>query len=198
MINHKYKCIFLHIPRTGGTSIEALIAPEEIKHSIVVDVNEKHYHCRQAKEKYAEWWDYYFKFSFVRNPFDRVVSGLIYSDYFGIRFDGQLHFEEYKEKFGYPFVLEHDYRTGENIYRNNLEEGSVYHNFIGDEMNFIGRYENLEQDVNKIKEILGISGGLGHYVPSQRSKYQDYFDETSKKEVINLYYHDFLRYGYKK
>ena len=52
MISHKYKCIFIHLPRTAGTSIEKLICPIGTNG---VTIREKHFHYRQAKEKYAEW-----------------------------------------------------------------------------------------------------------------------------------------------
>lgn len=198
MISHKYKCIYLHIPRTGGTSIEALLEPEMQRRNIVCDVNEKHYTWHQAKEKYAEYWKDYFKFTFVRNPLDRVVSCLIYSEYFGITNIYGLEFKRYKEKFGFPVTLEFDERTDmPKPDMMGMLPGSVYGNFIGDEMDFIGKYEDFDYDMNIIKGALGIKGEIQHLVPSIRKTYKEYYKSVSTiKEVVGLYFNDMLKFGY--
>ena len=71
MISHKYKCIFLHIPRTGGSSVEYCIYKKDWEN---VNLETKHITPDMAKKLYPEYWSKYFKFSFVRNPFDWLVS----------------------------------------------------------------------------------------------------------------------------
>lgn len=44
----------------------------------LVSENTKHLTSTQAKEIYSDYWDEYFKFPFVRNPYDRVLSCLHY------------------------------------------------------------------------------------------------------------------------
>ena len=51
MISHKYKCIFIHIPRTGGTFIENLIFGKDWWG---IDKKTKHITASQAKEIYKE------------------------------------------------------------------------------------------------------------------------------------------------
>jgi hypothetical protein len=75
MINHKYKFIFLHIPRTGGTSIEKALFGQDWWG---VHPPSKHLTAHMAKQIYAPYWQDYFKFTFVRNPWDRMVSMLKY------------------------------------------------------------------------------------------------------------------------
>jgi hypothetical protein len=50
MISHKYKCIFIHIPRCGGTSIEELI---QGKNQWLVEEKTKHLTSTQAKKQGA-------------------------------------------------------------------------------------------------------------------------------------------------
>ena len=68
MINHEYKFIFLHIPKTAGVSvgttlydlvgIDDLYDGFKIHHDIVSEKNLRDY----------------FVFTFVRNPWDRMTS----------------------------------------------------------------------------------------------------------------------------
>ena len=87
MISHTYKCIFIHIPKTAGTSIISSLSDDQRNR---IDLIEPFLPC---DEKFSpppphlraidyinyghinkDDFDRYFKFSFVRNPWDRVVS----------------------------------------------------------------------------------------------------------------------------
>ena len=75
MISHKHKCVFIHIPKTGGMSMEQMLG---------VDVLKFHQHSRSLvkhgtpfNEYYKKYFNQdlgYFKFTIVRNPWDRAVS----------------------------------------------------------------------------------------------------------------------------
>ena len=61
----KMKCIFVHIPKTGGVSIgDALFENGSPGHRDVT---------RYRKIFGRKFWSYY-KFAFVRNPFTRLIS----------------------------------------------------------------------------------------------------------------------------
>ena len=58
--------IFVHISKTGGTSVEAALG---IRHDL--------HTARELISVYGEYaWDEAFTFSFVRHPWDRAYSGL--------------------------------------------------------------------------------------------------------------------------
>ena len=63
MIDHKHKFIFIHINKCGGTSIDEHFT-ENFKDT------QKHLSTKLNPNEF----DNYFKFTFVRNPWDRVVS----------------------------------------------------------------------------------------------------------------------------
>ena len=65
MISHKYKCIFIHIPRTAGTFTELLIDGKDwwVPKGYGSFRQEKHIIASQAKKIYKDYWDEYFKFS---------------------------------------------------------------------------------------------------------------------------------------
>lgn len=58
------KCIFIHIPKNGGTSVcEGLSLDRSL-----------HYTYRHYENSFPEEWDTYFKFTIIRNPWTRLVS----------------------------------------------------------------------------------------------------------------------------
>jgi len=67
MISHKHKCIFLHIPKAAGTSIERFLR------DIDPDIPSKVLRKRGFSRFLNDHLDYYV-FSIVRNPYDRLVS----------------------------------------------------------------------------------------------------------------------------
>ena len=78
MISHKHKCIFIHIPKAAGTSVERFLR------DIDSDIPAKVLRKRGFSHFFNDYLDYYV-FSFVRNPYDRLVSAWKW---------GQLKFEK--------------------------------------------------------------------------------------------------------
>jgi len=200
MISHKYKCIFIHIPRTAGTAIEKWICGEDWWY---VEKETKHLLASQAKKIYQPYWDRYFKFSFVRNPWDRMVSCLgAYEGYFKIAHDSFFDIGGYKQEFGYPVTIENDYRFSKrsDVLREKHQEYCVYLNILDEEMDFIGKFESLGKDIQYIKKKLKIEMDFPLKVKagaSKRSKnYQEYYNEQSKKDVEDLFRKDIKKFGY--
>jgi hypothetical protein len=68
MIVHEKRLIFIHIQKTGGDSICTAVGTPTI-------YPEKHFCAHELRELYGtDVWQSYFKFAFVRNPWDRLVS----------------------------------------------------------------------------------------------------------------------------
>ena len=206
MIDHENEVIFIHIPRTGGSSIErALIGQDFWK----IDRRNKHATCHSAKEEYAEYWDDYYKFSFVRNPWDRHVSMLKHEKYFygrsvtfgeGVLDIGKLG--HYTSKYGQPpNTIEFDYRFVEREYFEKFDmiPQAIFTNYIGSEMDFIGRFENLQSDFDSITEELGIGGReLPHAgASSKRTHYADYYDDETREYIGEMYKNVIDMFNYK-
>ena len=103
MICHKNKYIFIHIPRTGGSSIEHTLYGQDWW---LVDRKSKHLIASTAKKVYSEYWDDYFKFAFVRNPWDRMRSMLKHGRFYGCGLEnGIININTYIKKKIITFLL---------------------------------------------------------------------------------------------
>lgn len=203
MISHELKCIFIHIPRTAGSTIErSLVTQDWWK----IDAKTKHLTASQAKKIYSEYWNDYFKFSFVRNPYSRMLSmatfGLIRKIYYGdtVPFTGIItnqHVNEYKNLFGSPILIEYDYRfyKREEIENERHKANSVYGNILDEPLDYIGKVETLEEDFKNICNTLGLKRNK----LQKNSRPHAHSLSLDAKLLINkLYEKDFLTYDYIK
>jgi len=203
MICHQYKCIFVHIPKTAGQSIETVflnnlglswknraplllmkndnaeIGPPRLAHLTIKEYVRYRY---LSKELLSE----YFKFSFIRNPWDRIVS---FYHYFGL--NSQCSFND--------FIQQH-FQT---LYKENYWFLKSQFEFISVEnysvVDFLGRFENLQADFDVVCKKLGIENStLFHKNKSNHSNlnYRDYYDETSIRIVRDLYKQDIYHFEY--
>lgn len=195
MIDHKHKCIFVHLPFTGGTSIENWLVGKDYW---FISKEEKHLTANQAKEKYKEYWDSYFKFSLVRHPYTRCVSALKDPQYGVFANDGRIDLSKYLKMYGFPLTIEHDHRFAslDNLSTSNMNKYSVYSNFIGNEMDKIYRFEeghkNIQKDLAKKLNIKKIR-------PIKKLMFSVHKPEISDySEVDSVYAYDFQKFGYKQ
>jgi len=196
MINHKHKLIFIHIPRTGGTSIERALNGRDWFN---IHAPSKHLTAHSAKKIYAEYWQEYFKFTFVRNPWDRMVSLLRYGSFYGVSLGDRniINTENYFTNFK---KVEYDKRYfNENQFTDhNAIEGSIYQNIFGTDMDFIGRFEKLEEDFSKICSINNIKNKkIPHIEKSHnRKQYHEYYDSRSRALIEQKYCKDIKLFNY--
>lgn len=176
MVSHKHKCIFIHIPKAAGTSIEMAFLDDlgldmDNRHALLLGENtNKELGPRRVSHLTAseyvdlhfvskEIYDQYFTFSFVRHPINRLYSTYKYrafSDY--ISFDTFIKmklpqlFNSKRE--GFFYKSQYDY-----IYSNKKRN-----------VDFIGELNNLEKDFKIVKDETGVKSSLKHYNKSQNKK----------------------------
>ena len=183
MIDHKHKFIFVHIPKTAGSSIGNLFQPgyggPQI-HKETYDLN-----------LYAD----YYKFTFVRNPWDRWVSEYKWSRL--------QRWAKQREPMTFP-----EYCKKQNLASMYLErervhlwaQVSVMEHCLGkvDEFSFIGKFENLQQDFNTICDKTGIPPQqLPHVNKTRHKHYTEYYDDETREIVAQKYAKDIEYFGYK-
>jgi len=202
MINHKDKFVFVHIPKTGGTSIESIFD----KLASVRNVKYKHYTLRKY-ESLNDKIDQYYKFSFVRNPWDMTTSMFNYlwkkespwsKEWRSINKDFcKLSFKEWvtHSSFQAPTIRSVDI--------NERHEGcdGDFSSWLTSEkytLDFIGRFENLQQDFNTVCDKIGIPRQeLPHENKTNRKHYTEYYDDETRKIVAEKYARDIECFGYK-
>ena len=70
MISHKHKFIFIHIPKCAGCSLKEHL----VKNSDNKLINSGHESLDVLLKNFSLKTEDYYKFTFVRNPWDRIVS----------------------------------------------------------------------------------------------------------------------------
>ena len=191
MISYDKKFIFVHINKTAGTSMEKALADYGVKKleekgDLKFELNynqSQHFNCDEYKKYLGSEYDDYFKFTVVRNPFDRVVSY-----YYGGAIQKGLNFKDW--------VV--DRYLNEN-YKDYIRMYSDYtHWFDKDEMNYVLKFENLDQDFIKLKETLDLNCELGKAnVNKSRTHYRDYYDDKTKDIIENHFEKELNAFQYK-
>lgn len=195
MINHKYQCIFIHIQRTAGSHIEQMIDGKDWWHKTVR--KEKHLIASQARELYKNYWNDYFKFSIVRNPWARIVSCLKFPGHFGLNqsTDGKINLADYMKKYNFPNTVEYDHRFHKPTDIPKGIEGCGYQNILNEKLDFIATYENLQSDMEFIFSKIKLNKKF-KFKEGKSQNYQKYFTEESREEIEAMYYKDNQKYNY--
>lgn len=199
IINNEKLFFFVHIQKTAGTSIsEVLFKIKNTKslnysHSFINSVNENDYND-------------YFKFCFVRNPFERLVSWYEMFINKGIHND----FSEYILKNSNNFSEFLDLTN--IIYEKNISEyvsqpypKSISFNqldYISNNgkilVDFIGRFETINSDFDFIMNKIGITDyNLPYLNKFNCGNYRRYYSDKDIEKVYNLYKKDIDFFDYK-
>ena len=207
MISHEHKCIFIHIPRTGGSSIEKFFTKKScFNQSGSLEERDlyfgysgpeiKHIVASTAKKLYADYWDDYFKFSFVRNPWDRMVSMAKYPEFYGCTINNEsINVSEYLKKFP---EIEIDERSLSANYVGKSLSNSVYLNLLDEPLDFVGKFENLKQDIEFVCDKIGTPvRKFLHKIASDHKHYTEYYDEETKQIVAEVFAKDIEYFNYK-
>ena len=199
MIDHVNKCIFVHIPRCGGSSMERFFVKKDW-HGI--EENTKHLIASHARELYSDYWDDYFKFSFVRNPWSRMVSMSRWGKFNGVKIkDGKLDIRGYIKKLDNG--VEIDKRTSYSSCKmKKIISNAIYMNILNEELDFIGKFENYNEDFIKLSDLMKLKINklpiIKNYDKSKNEKnYTEYYDDETRQLVAEKYAKDIEYFNYK-
>jgi hypothetical protein len=197
MISHVYRCIFIHIPRCAGSSIETWICGKDWWD---VDPPTKHLTAAQARRAYGQWWDDYFKFSVVRDPYTRTLSLLKFCEHFGLHREAgkPIDFSGYEAMFGRDPIIEHDHRftRRDQLANANHRLGSIYGNILDEPLDFIGKFENLAVDMAFVQRRIGFPEPFDLHVEKSNTPERILLDPEDRAWVSANYANDFSSFGY--
>lgn len=201
MISIENKFIFTHIGRTGGGSIEnALInygskkphkPPYFLNNPKIIEF-EASQHWTSMEERKAlgeEIWEQCFRFTIVRNPWDRILSqykGHVMKEMPGLSFEQYLHrsFVEKVSHDDFRFIQPcMDWITD--------DEGNLL-------VKHIGKFENLQEDFNTICEILKIPKSILPHINKDPNKepYEKYYTPELAELVAKAFEKDIKQFNY--
>lgn len=208
--------LFIHIPRTAGTSMNChamkhATSYQDLSYSLRPECNPtkawtttQHISISSLIERniFGEaWYQNCFRFAFIRNPWDRMVS--LFERLRGYRLTQTRqrlsnlylkNFEAFVEGLTRcDFVRPLGRLNGEDWSQANSQTEWLK---LG--VNFVGRYENLETDWRQVCTIIGIPcRRLAVEKPSNREKdYRVYYDKRTRRLIHNQFAEEIEQFGY--
>ncbi len=181
------KVIFIHVPKAAGTSVALALFGHDPGHYTALD-----YRNRNPGRFRA-----YFKFGFVRNPWDRLLSTYVYAfKHTRIYPNNQVSFIVEFPTFE-SFIME--WVNPKNIRRNYFMLPQVDYlcdrrgNLIVD---FVGRFENLEEDFEALCSRLQVSATLPMVNATTHPDYRSQYTKEMADAVASAYRDDIEFFGY--
>ena len=213
LLSHKYQFLFVHIAKTGGTSVRAALNRLRWQdplyyltwpaHKISGFTGHKlglkfprHAHIIAAKEMLPEpYYNVLFKFAFVRNPWDlqvssfhhiqrerpQAMSGITdFNDFMRWKFNPERPYQFHIDT---SLSLQSDYLV--DLHGNN-------------QMDFIGRYESLEQDFEEVCSKLKLKLSLPHkrQAKDRGKDYRQYYAPDTIELVAKHFKRDIAMLNY--
>ena len=186
MISDQYKCIFVHIPKAAGKSVEHFFlnlhglswndraplllrpnpdpekGPQRLAHLKATEYMD----CGYVDEKTFED---YFKFTFVRNPWSRLVSEYRYRDYHKKMSFRDFVFNGLPEESSYT-----------DAYRHIVPQYDFLYDSAGNQLvDFVGKFETIQKDFDQVCAQLNIADSHLSHVNS--SSFKTYVKESLEK-----------------
>lgn len=193
--------IFVHIPKTAGSSIAKALGADWQNHKDL-----KRYRHELGPAALAD----FFVCTVVRNPWDRLVSDYRFQSRLGGHRDSKLHvFDENGRKRSFAqwldAVINDPFKYPASVWGGSVSEGihrwspqtewiSLDGRIAVDE---IIRFEQLGDGLAGVASRLGIEvPPLPHLKRSFRSAYPDYYDARTRRLVEEVFAGDIQAFGY--
>lgn len=143
----------------------------------------------------SDQWDSTYKFTFVRNPWDKTVSLYEYrrkKNKTRIATQG-IGFEEWVVK---TLGEEQDPQLHDNVKSFQPQVEWLKDNQGQISIDYIGKFESLNKDFDEIRKVIGIDAQLPHLNASSRAPYQSYYSDRTREVVSRWFREDIERFGY--
>lgn len=203
IISPQHRFIFAAIPKTGTHAVRQALrehmGPQDLE-QVGLFVNRKlpipdlakvghgHLSLQQVRPYFRpEDFDGFFKFAFVRNPFDRFISYCAFMTREGGQFEKNpqvvmRHFMDNPPWHHVLFQPQHTFVAG--------ADGNLL-------TDYLGRVEEMQLSYDEAAKRIGIpSRPLDRVNASSRRDYRNYYDQALIDGVAKLYARDLEYFGY--
>ena len=199
--DEKHKMIFLHIPKTGGTSIEKSLNLLNIYNGYGINKKNKamqHFDSHEYKKHLGkEKYNQYYKFTIIRNPYEKVIS-----DYFWLKNIAHLENDDFQNKSFDQYLSYCNYIVTNRLYKLSIyhDHFKPQHKFIYNKnnkllINKIFRFEKFEHIIKFIKTRYNT---IVSHDNVNESKQKIILNEKQKNKIYNIYKNDFILLKYQK
>lgn len=188
----KHRCIFIHIPKCAGISVSK---------TLFGSLGGGHRSIDQYRLIFSRQdFERYFKFTFVRNPWDRLVSAFFYMKQGGFsesdRLWAQHHlgmFDNFSE-FVTRWVTPHNVRKVAMF----MPQSDFLCTHGIPSVDFVGRFEHLNRDFQHVCQTLNLNCELPklNERKSNRTDYRNYYCQRTLEIVGDVYREDIKKFGY--
>jgi len=187
-ISPEQKGIFIHIPRTAGTTV--------YKHtrSVAPRMITSHATAFWLRQTLGENFDKLFKFAFVRNPWERHVSWYLFCKR-ECRMDSMVTFTDYVEK---NLTLAVTCASIDWLL-NGYWSQSIFVTHNGEVIvDFIGQYENFYDDFSFVCSVLGLDRNFGRLNETpQKYDYREFYTDNTASLIEERCQWEIKKFGYK-
>lgn len=170
------KFVFVHVPRTGGNSVRKMWSGYERGYKA-------HATLEQGKRRFAQGknLDNYFKFGFMRNPWERVYS----------LFCKHVKNSPVDTSKGFKYWMFDESRTDSCRHKQSAM-------FFLEGVDYIAKYENFEEEWDIIFDKIGLPRlQLPHVYKYRDNKaYQDLYDDDMRAFIVKYHKEDLERGSY--
>ncbi|MEY4769210.1 MAG: hypothetical protein RL637_1849 [Pseudomonadota bacterium] len=213
LISHSHRFIFFHVAKVAGLSIRQALMPyitepEKFKIRrpikfingqlnplyVLWDSALTHATALDTQKEYGELFNHYFKFAFVRNPWDWQVS--MY--HFILKEPEHIYHQHVKAMSGFDEYINWVIAT-----RKPFTKGATkfQHQMLCDQqgkilVDFIGRYENLNSDFAYLCQQLNLTTQMPYLNQSQHRQYTDYYHQATRELIAEHFSEDIRLFGY--
>lgn len=207
--SHKKKFLFIHIPKTAGTSLREVLNRHAASPGLLNFLSrritrlspglgqrffyrwrtfEPHIHFSEVQGLLpSRELESCFKFCFVRNPYERLVSFFRHIE----KLQTHPYHQRVKNWGGFPGLVE-------NL--EELAEPSQLSYTLDREgrpsMDFVGRLENIDRDYEIVAKRLGLEAQLPHRNANPGGRWRDFYTDALRRQVRRYYDEDFVEFGY--
>jgi hypothetical protein len=185
----QFRCIFIHVPKTAGSSIARALFEVESRHVPYFEYE------RANPKKFRS----YFKFGFVRNPWDRLVSAFFFLRRGGMNELDRAWAEQNLAAYSTFDAFVREWLNEENImsFPHFVPQSFYLADTQGNLMvDFLGRYESLAADFAEVARRLGRVCTLPLYNKSEHAAFATYYSADTREIVARVYARDIAFFNY--